>query len=256
MKKIAVLFHSGVGVTKKVANNIAANLSEKHDTEIFSVEELQKEFNPNVYDGFVIGFPVIHAHPSDGILNFIGKLDRLDKPKPAYLFTTCGWYSTNSLRIFAKHCIQKNIVPVIHRVFWGCPATDGVLLFPFITRLFRFPKNINNHITNDVNIFGKKLESGKIVLNMPKFKLYSILTYPIKLTGQAYTFPIYIHSNKCTKCGKCMSDCPSNALKKGSDDYPVFHSKNCEKCYRCIHHCPQKALSLSKHRTPKKLLKF
>ena len=68
--------------------------------------------------------------------------------------------------------------------------------------------------------------------------------------GQLITFPIYIHKNKCIRCGKCTTGCPSGAMKIDKEGYPVFDKTKCEKCYRCIHHCPKHALSLNKRKTP------
>lgn len=91
-------------------------------------------------------------------------------------------------------------------------------------------------------------------LNMPRFKLYSILNYPNNLLGKGVTLRIYTHKEKCIKCGKCTRNCPAKSLPKDKEGYPVFLKSKCDKCYRCIHHCPKLALSLSKNKTPKKVL--
>lgn len=256
MKKIVAIYHSGTGNTKKAAEKIAELLSKYYNTQLFSVENLPESFNLNDYDGIVIGFPVIHTHPTLRILNFIKNIESPSTLKPAYIFTTCAWYSANTLRIFAKQCIKKNITPILHRVFRGCPASDGSLLLPFIKRFFVFSKNFNKKIFDDVRTFHEKIESGNIDIKMPRFKLYSIINYPNKLVGHLITFPIFVHKDVCTTCGKCIDHCPAKALEKDENAYPVFISKRCEKCYRCIHHCPKLALSLSKRKTPKKVLSY
>ena len=254
MKKVAVLYHSGVGNTKKVAVKIHQILSKVFDADLYSVEKIPKTLDLNCYDGLVIGFPVIHTHPTKTILKFINNIERLAEPKPIYVFTTCGLYSANTLRIFAKYCIAKNIIPVLDRVFWGCPATDGTLLAPFIKLFYTFPKNLDTNIAVDVKKFINIVNNGSFRLKMPKFKIYSILNYPNKLAGQLVTFTIYLHNQKCSKCGKCIINCPTKALTKDENGYPLFHMQKCEKCYRCIHHCPNLALSLNKRKTPKKVL--
>ncbi len=256
MKRTVVLYHSGVGNTKKVAEKIHRIVSKAFDSELYSVEKLPKTLDFNSYDGLIIGFPVIHTHPTKTILNFINSIERLSAAKPAYIFTTCGLYSANTLRIFAKRCVAKNIIPVLNKVFWGCPATDGTLLAPFIKRFFAFPKNLDTNILLDANAFIELINSGHFSLKMPRFKIYSILTFPNKIAGQLITFPIHLHSEKCCKCGKCSMNCPTQAFRTDENGYPLFQSQNCEKCYRCIHHCPNLALSLNKRKTPKKVLKL
>ena len=254
MEKIAILYHSGVGNTKKISEKISTQLAKYYDAEMHSVEKLPEDFDGNHYIALVIGFPVIHTHPSIRILRFIDSMESLAQPKAAYIFATCGWYSANSVRILAKRCVSKNIIPVAARVYNGCPATDGTLLFPSVKSFFTFPQNLDAMIEQDAAAFCQKVETGIIALSMPKFKMYSILNYPNKLLGQLITCRIYVHKHKCIKCNKCTANCPSSALTRDSEDYPYFVSAKCEKCYRCIHHCPQLALSLSKKKPPKAVL--
>jgi len=251
---IAVVYQSGVGNTRKVATKIYERLSEHCEAALFSVEEIPDGFNLNDYNGVILGFPVIHSHPAKRILNFLSNLEPLANPKPAYIYTTCGLYSANSLRIFAKRCIRKNIIPINHRVFWGCPAADGTLLAPVIKWFYRFPKDLDENIAKDIDTYCYGVENGVVMPNIPRFKLYSILNYPNKLAGQVITFPIYLHKHKCSRCGKCITDCAAAAIDKDHENYPVFISRKCEKCYRCIHHCPNLALSLSKWKSPKQVL--
>jgi len=252
MKKIVVLYFSGVISTKAVSQKINTELKKHCTTEIFSIEKLPPNFNIEGYHACVLGFPTYHAHPPQIMLDFINSLKRLEKPMPAYIFTTCGWCSANTLRIFAKYCVKKNIIPVLHRSFNGCPAADGSLIAPFIKRFFRFSRNLDKTILLDVNSFYNKAEDTK--LNIPRLKLYSILNYPNKVGGRLITLKIFVHTDKCTKCGKCVRNCFANALKTNDNDYPVFIRKKCEECYRCIHYCPTLALSLRKRKTPSRTL--
>ncbi|AHV97024.1 EFR1 family ferrodoxin [Paenibacillus sabinae] len=253
MKKILILYHSGVGNTKFVAERIYENLNRDFHLEVYSVEQIAGNLDLNHYDGFVFGFPTVHTHPSTRILRFMESLGILAKPVPDYIFTTCGLYSANTLRIFSKYCVKKNIIPVTHRAY-RCAAIDGILLAPFMKLWFYHEKGLDNKIDADCQEFLSKMTTGGCQLNMPRFKLYSILNYPNKWLGQHLTFPIYLHKDRCTGCGKCIRNCPAAALEKDARNYPVFMSKRCEKCYRCIHRCPRKALSLSKKKPPSKVL--
>lgn len=161
-------------------------------------------------------------------------------------------YSCNTLRLFGLKCSKKNIIPVFNRGY-RCKAIDGILLAPFMKCWFSDEKNLNKKVKKDIDefttIIGKPLNS-----NIPRIKLYSILNYPNKFLGEAYSFKIYLHEKRCIKCGKCITNCPVKACEVDEYGLPNIDQKNCVNCYRCIQHCPKRALSLSKKRHPKKTL--
>ncbi len=249
MKDILILYYSGVGNTKRIAYYISDNLSLKNDVEIYSIEEL-KDYNIiNEYKALVIGFPTIHTSPAKPILEFLDKLLPLNNPKAAYVFTTCGLYSANTIRIFDKLCVKKNIIPIINRSY-KCPATDGMLLAPFMKYWFSYKNNLWEQITADCFEFVKHLK-GQPKAVIPKIKLYSILNYPNKVLGHKFPLKVYMHKEKCVNCGLCVSNCPVRAIKM-NDNLVKINRALCINCYRCIHNCPKKALSLSKKSTPYK----
>ena len=42
------------------------------------------------------------------------------------------------------------------------------------------------------------------------------------MLGKSITFPIYLHREKCIKCGKCQKKCPMNAINT-NNGYPVIN---------------------------------
>lgn len=250
--KLLIMYHSGVGNTRLIAELLYRGLGRTNEVDMYPIEAIDGEFPYQKYDGYIIGFPTYHAHPSRSIINFIDHMKELSNRKPAYIFTTCGWFSANTLRVFAMICIAKNIIPVLFQSY-RCSATDGVLFAPFIKSLFTFEKNLSKKIENDVEKISQLFHIDPLV-NLPRFKLISIINYPNKKLGQFFSFHIYLHKKNCSKCGKCIRHCNMQALTLADDGYPLFDKLKCEKCYRCIHHCPKKALSLSRRKVPKKQL--
>lgn len=291
MKNILILYYSGVGNTKEVAGIIFNHLcmhngidSIAHFSEsvpstsihasstatcnsssssafsyfIYSIEKLPIGFDINYYDGIILGFPTIHSEPAIPILNFINRLSCLEKRIPAFLFTTCGLYSTNTLRIFAQECIKKNIIPVLNKTY-RCAAIDGILLAPYMKCWFKHEKRLKEKVEGDAVQFVDMLQSmmtnnDRPRQNIPRIKLYSILNFPNKELGKRFPFTIYLHKEKCVKCKQCVNNCPANAYTLDKEGFPLFDLSQCIHCYRCIHHCPQFALSLSKKKTPSKTL--
>lgn len=166
------------------------------------------------------------------------------------MFVPCRHY-----RLLAKQLCKKNIIPVKDREY-RTPASDGALLLPFIKRFFCFEKNIYAKIYVDCMEFLELLQTERLRGYVLRFRFSSILNAPNKFMGQMITFKIFLHPDKCVKCGRCVENCPHHALKRSKSGYPAFCSATCENCYRCIQHCPAKALSLSRRATPSKLLSF
>ena len=248
MKPFLIIYFSGAGNTKAVAEHIK-RCAFKIPSEIYSVENIPYSFSVDNYSAVIIGTPTYHAEPALPLMNFL-KSTHAHRKIPAFIFTTCGLYSENCLRILARECIRHNIIP-IHSASYRCSATDGMLLAPFMECWFTNEKNLNEKIQKDLSSFMNKLRSHAKA-DIPKAKWYSLLNYPNKMLGKSATFPIYLHKDKCIKCGKCQKNCPQNAISE-TDSYPIINKTKCINCYRCIHHCPVLALSLSKSKTIKRV---
>lgn len=252
MKKILILYFSGAGTTQKVAQLIQKAIQNKCEAEICAVEDAGG-LDLNQYDGVMIGTPVYHAAPARLIMDFFRAMEPLQEPIPAFVYNTRALWSCNTNRILAKELERKNIITILSREYRG-PASDGSLLMPSIQRFFEFEKQLWPKIQNDCRLYLRMLKLNAVKGHIPKFRFGSIVNAPNKLAGQIATLPIHLHKNKCTRCGGCIKNCPHKVLRRDDSGYPIRMAKGCENCYRCIHHCPAMALSLSKRKTPNKLL--
>ncbi len=239
MRPVLIIYFSGVGNTRAVAEYIRS-ITVKIPTEIYSVERLPDNFNIDSYSAVIMGTPTYHSEPARPLMSFLEKLKQ-GRNIPAFLFTTCGLYSENCLRILAKECIRHKLIP-LHCASYRCSATDGMLLVPFMECWFKNEKDIQSKIRKDIGIFISRLKPPSKP-DIPASKWYAPLNYPNKILGRNSTFPIYLYEERCIKCGKCQRDCPMGAISL-KDGYPVISKADCMNCYRCIHHCPSLALSL------------
>ena len=252
MTKILIVYFSGVGATKKVAEIIHSQVSKRCKTDIFSIEDNN---SPGVcdYNALIIGTPVHHAAPAKAVMNYVDTIKQPKDEMPVFIYNTRGLCSLNTNRILAKKLREKNMVTVMDKEYKSL-ASDGVLIFPFIKWLFQFENNLEMKICKDCTFFRGLAEQEKMQSYIPSFRLGSIINAPNKFLGQSVTRKIYLHKDRCTKCKKCIKQCPYNAFSISQENYPVFDSRMCENCYRCIHHCPMQALSLNKRRIQKNYL--
>lgn len=240
--KILILYHSGAGSTK----TIAEIYHKKLDSYFVDISSIDFEYDYEIlknYEVLVLAFPTYHCTPSSSMMDFIKNMPPMQKPKKAFAFTTCGLYSGNTLREFTKKCLAKNIYIYGYSVY-KAPATDGVLLFPPLSFMLDYEKNIANKIKSDVNKIEHIINSNTNKVKIPQFKIYTILNYPNKVLGKAYKHKLKLLRDRCVGCNKCVNDC----IRKGWDrvgKYPQYERNRCEFCFKCVHHCPNEAIALS-----------
>lgn len=244
MSRIAIIYFSGTGNTKAVAECIYRAISGSVEAHIISVEKLPEDFCWGSYTAVIIGTPTYHSEPARPMMDFIRTADP-PQNIPAFLFTTCGMYPENCLRKLALECERRGIITVAHSSY-RCAATDGILLMPGMKLWHSHEKHLREKIMADTDDFLRRLSKGA-ARDMPRYKWYAPLNYPNRMMGKAVKLPIHLHKESCVGCGKCAGNCPQLAIVM-KDGCPQINKDSCINCYRCIHHCPALALSLSKRR--------
>ena len=241
--KALILYHSGAGSTKFVAEMIKEKLSDVFEVELNHINSFYDNKKLDEYELVVLGFPTHHAEPSLSMKEYIDALSSFVKSKKAFIYTTYGLYPGNSLRIFAKQLQGKNFQILAFEEF-KAPASDGVLLFSDKLRfMFQFEKEFNDKLNN----FTEKIENYKDIKpnTLPPYKWYVPLNDLIKPVGEKiykkYRHNMHIDAELCTNCNLCVKVCDRNAWSKG-ENTPSFDVEKCEFCLECVHKCPEKAI--------------
>lgn len=105
-KKVPILYFSGSGSTKMVAEVVAETLSGS-EIEPVMMEVTQKLSADDVapYDFFVVLTPTYNARPSQLLLDFIDGLPLARYEKAAYVIATYGLYPINCQRIVGQRLL-------------------------------------------------------------------------------------------------------------------------------------------------------
>lgn len=240
--KILILYHSGAGSTRILAEIFHEKL-EGYNVDIEPIKLNYNYNNLETYDFVIFGFPTYHCEASTSAQDFVRGMHVLSRQIRAFVFTTCGLYSGNTLRNFIKECYKKNLV-VSGSSAYRSPASDGTLLFPSFRFMFNFEKDISSNLKRDIDKINKIILSKSYEVNIPPFKLYSILNYPNKVLGKAYKHNLKVVTDKCISCSKCVDSCLRECWTNHKEKLK-FNQSNCEFCFKCIHHCPSNAIIIS-----------
>ena len=92
--------------------------------------------------------------------------------------------------------------------------------------------------------FGERLASGKKDFKALQDILQDLLIAPVSLgyylIGRFVFAKSFYADRYCTRCYKCIRECPVNAIKK-VDNRPYWTHK-CESCMHCMNTCPVNAI--------------
>ena len=244
--KILILYHSGAGNTKLIAELMFERLNQVHQVEINHINNKYDNDYLYNFDLLIFGFPTHHAAPSLSMTEFVHHLTKFEQQAKSFIFTTYGLYPGNSLRILTKQLNVKNIKVLYYQEF-KAPATDGVLLFSDKLKfMFEFERKLDkkiNRFVEQIKDF-KKMEQNKI----PSYKWYEPLNDIIKPFGIKYynklRSQMQIIPDLCTNCNLCVMVCDRSAWVS-NEPIPIFELNNCEFCLECVHKCPTKAIIFS-----------
>lgn len=252
MQKILIIYNSGAGSTKTIAQIYHQTLLGKYRVDILPATLSFDYKLISNYDLLIFGFPCYHCDVSNLMSEFIDNMPALSEKKKAFVFLTYGLYAGNTLRIFIKKCRKKNIYAGDYADY-RAPATDGTLLLPSIKFMYTYEKKIVSNILKDIEKIKKILSADTPKYKLPPFKLYTLLNYPNAALGKKINHRIKVRKDACINCNLCVKQCPRGCWISGSS-YPVFDKSKCDSCYKCIHQCPQEALILSEKTITKKKL--
>jgi len=111
MKKISLIYHSGVGNTKLIAS-IMKRILEKANFAVYFKSVEEKIDGAVIAESFalILGFPTYHAALSTSMKQYLEHNTWLTTLyKPYFVYTTYGLYPANSLRTFAKLLKEQHL---------------------------------------------------------------------------------------------------------------------------------------------------
>lgn len=254
--KILILYFSGTGNTKFVAEKINRRLRNKgYSTRCESIEKYEPQ-EVKSYDLLVFGYPVYGYDMPDFVKSYARQL-----PPPSsrgvILYSTMAYSSGNSLRKSAQLFMNNDCLVVGSERFL-MPGNDHLIITKKESKIskrvlatdYNQVPEINNSITKIVDRIDH-LSDRQIVdedVRLPERSLIYLLFTPIVklifgLIKKTVLNRFRAHES-CIDCGLCEEICPAdNILVR---DGKVEFGNNCYLCLRCINQCPVEAIQITR----------
>lgn len=236
MKKIAILYFSGTGNTKYIAEKMKeAAIEKNYEVDLINIEK--DKMAPSEYEHIVIGGPVYVERYPEILLKYIES--NLGNYKgTCMLFSTQAFDGHNPVFKHAGKRLKKLNITYSNYL----PMPNNFYNFMFK----RYPEDKQAELINSSSV-----QAQKMVLDFldGKTNSFDIPNSRVILAEMAYkfTYPFLrkflmrnldIDRNKCVKCKICERFCPAKCIRVSPK---LKINNNCTFCQRCLNNCPKNA---------------
>ncbi|MFC1942361.1 EFR1 family ferrodoxin [Chloroflexota bacterium] len=259
MVKGIVVYFSQTGNTKSIAEAVHKGMSQMMaQCDIARLKDVgTKELAG--YELIGIGSPIwVYREPTI-VGNFIESMIPADvEGKQVFTFCTHGTCLGNYFARVVPSLNQRGLT-VIGWKDWYCSVSLPYMPKPYYTD--GHPDDVDLKEAED---FGRemversrKVAAGEtnLIPALPRGKEYDDLYFAFPGGAHSYfpkdiegeftkvrSFQFVINMGKCTRCGICEDNCPTNSIDF-SETTPVFRP-NCDRCWFCEQICPEGAIEV------------
>lgn len=238
------LYFSGTGNTRHCVEQFVRSFDPDSVVTAIKPSGLDLDWLLGGEDTIVFGSPVYFSNTPKMVRDFILNNATIFRGKRVFIIATIGLFSGDgagcAARIF-RRCGAK-IVGGLHLVMPDCIAD---------VRLLKKSPEDNRML---IRLADKKIDAAveQFKVGKPTREGLNIFYHIAGLLGQRLWFyrktlsyknkPDIDHA-KCTVCGLCVKNCPTNNLEK-RNGVGIVHGSMCTMCYRCVNGCPTKAMTI------------
>lgn len=244
---IVLLYYSGAGNTKYIAQSILTKLTERsHHVDISRITNKPFETPNYEIDLYIVGFPILNMEAPRLVTETIQHLEAKDKPI-AY-FCTKAFMSSEAILELSNVGTQRGLRTVAKLDLY-MPATDGLAFIAKKgSKMETLLKSFHSrNIGKKLDRFIIKAEKNRQIKITKKW--YSYLSFLIpqktkKSVHEQFTKHIpefHVQSDICVECMICIHNCPEKNIR--FEDGIKF-GDNCDMCLKCLHNCPVDAIQI------------
>ncbi|MBF0546240.1 MAG: EFR1 family ferrodoxin [Candidatus Riflebacteria bacterium] len=250
MQKAQIHFFSATGNSELAAKIVSAGLKQAQwDVELKNIRDLKnnEEFGKCTISNFVgFVFPIFAFRAAIPMEQHIINLPPSPRPKAVFLVATYAGYLDRTFMRLRDFLLPKNYFPVSTTTLLCADAWTAVRFpghiydqgMPYL----KSQENLRDFACNELpEVWAKNRKSPVSNVGWVPYNPISLIaaTFPIAIR-KGKQFPIFVKKSSCTRCGKCVKQCPTGRLKLSP--YPKPQG-NCVGCYGCINSCPNDAIN-------------
>lgn len=228
-----ILYFSGTGNSRFVAEKLAALLSEK----LLNLEEVDGEL-PALAANEPLGmiFPV-YAWGVPGIVEDFLR-HKVIGSRYLWAVMTCG-----DDMGYADRVLEKLLQRRLDAAFSLQMPNTYVCLPGFDVDSPALAEKKVRESTERLPHIAQCIKARKNARALTRGGAAWLKTYVLRPAFNAWlvTDKYFHHSDACTSCGLCANKCPKHDIVM-VDDHPQWQHKGCTGCLRCYHHCPKRAI--------------
>ena len=245
--RVSILYFSGTGGTKLVAELLGEILSESRKCDVAGIGDASAVEAAAGAEFLLLCYPTYYLGPPPSMREFVLRLGPFDPPRRAYVVTTCELYSENSIRRLALMLRERGILLAGSKVI-RAPGSDATAVFPsvIVPWLYRFEKRPPEKlraIAREVIAVSEVRDPRE---SIPPPQWYTPFTRSLQnlLDGfDIFRYRMRVLPKRCVLCGACVKSCDRKAWEMGEGRL-VHSGERCELCCRCLHRCPRRAIVL------------
>lgn len=240
-----IFFFSGTGNTLWAARQLAEATGEK----LISMTAHDTKTTYTLGEGERIGFcfPIHGWQPPKAVRRFI---DRINVSNPqghyCYALCTCGDSVGLAMDMLDKHLAAKGM-KTDSRYSLVMPESYVALPFMYTDSPQRECAKLEK-ARMDIGLVAREVASRRKGVERIKYgPLPWVLSHVIGTVFNGVLItdkPFTLDNDKCVKCGRCATVCPTGNIEGGVAMRPKWtHGGGCTACLACYHHCPRHAIN-------------
>ena len=233
----ALLYFSGTGNTKWLAETLSHHLSSHVDIDLFNIED-HFDFDHHQYDKFILAHPVYGAHVPRFVIERVD--DLIPGNKKLTVITTYGY--VNALGYFAeKKALGREI-----EAYYNLKMFNNIS-----TPKMKVPiKDLDSRLKSKEKLDAKVKEIAEYIVD-GKDRIEGIgpqLIVGIRIRKmfeedlRNFYQTLGVDPDRCTRCNLCVKECPTHAITEKDAKY-TFDAR-CTTCTRCYNICPVQAITI------------